>query len=46
MELNKDIALQIALERILALEDELIYAKTIIKQMEEMLSKKIEKEGE
>jgi hypothetical protein len=33
MELNKDIALKVAMERIVKLEDELIYAKAIAEQL-------------
>lgn len=33
MELNKDIALKVAMERIVKLEDELIYAKAITEQL-------------
>lgn len=37
MELNKDVALTIALERIVALENELIYAKAIAEQLKRQL---------
>jgi hypothetical protein len=37
MELNKDIALTVALERIVALENELIYAKAIAEQLKKQL---------
>lgn len=33
MELNKDVALKVAMERIVKLEDELIYAKAIAEQL-------------
>lgn len=37
MELDKDVALTIALERIVALENELIYAKAIAEQFKRQL---------
>ena len=49
MEINKDIALNIAMERIVALENELIYAKTIAEQLNKRvqeLIKQIEENNE
>lgn len=49
MELNKEIALNIAMERIVALENELIYAKTIAEQLNQRvqeLIKQIEENNE
>lgn len=37
MELDKDVALTIALERVVTLENELIYAKTIAEQLKRQL---------
>ena len=37
MELNKEIALNVAMERIIALEDELVYAKAIAEQLRQEL---------
>ena len=37
MELDRDVALTVALERIVALENELIYAKTIAEQLKRQL---------
>lgn len=37
MELNKEVALGIAMERIMKLEDELIYAKAIAEQLRQEL---------
>lgn len=39
MELDKDVALTIALERIVSLENELIYAKAIAEQFKRQLDK-------
>ena len=45
MELDKDVALTIALERVVALENELIYAKAIAEQLKRQLDELKKKEN-